>query len=304
MLKKTRSIFSLPEIPDTILALVLIYGIGSVFGLLLYGSFEMNKARTLAPKESITKIDDYFGNQFIKIMSPQKNTAIDNPVLIAGKANVFEANVRIRMKDEMQNILLDTFITAEGAYDKLYPFENTIDYISPSSKYIVMEIFEENAKDGTDMNKVIIPLVFKNYVDISNWRSYADNEYGYEIKYPDNWEPSNNASSSKYVLSEFNFVQTPSYPMQSTPHFRISVINKNDFANFSGIKKMPETNFSLNSYPAFKEPYDTNSGSESYLLEKNINIMTIKAFYDEKRDSEESKLIRDKILSTFKFIEK
>lgn len=304
MLKKTGSIFSLPEIPDAILALVLIYGIGTVFGLMLYGLFEVNKARVLNSKESVVKIDDYFGNQFIKIKSPQKNAIIDNPVSIVGEANVFEANIRVRIKDDMQNILLDTFITAEGAYDKLYPFEKTVDYIAPSSKNIVMEVFEESAKDGKETNKVIIPLVFKNYVDISNWKSYVNNEYGYEIKYPNDWGLSNNAGSAKYALSEFNIFQPPSYPTQKTPQFQISILDKSEYLKFSGREELPETNFYLNLYPAFKMQYDLKSGSESYYMEKGDNIVIINIYYDEKKDSEESKLKINKILSTFKFIEK
>lgn len=304
MLKETRSIFSLPEIPDTILALVLIYGIGTVFGILLYGLFEVNKTRAIVSKSSIVKIDDYFGNQFIKIKLPQKNAIVDNPVLIIGKANVSEANVRVRMKDNMQNVLLDTFITAEGAYDGLYAFEKTADYISPSSRNITMEVFEESAKDGKEIHRVIIPLVFKNYIDISNWKIHANNEYGYEIRYPDGWELSDGTSSVKYALNETVIFQSRSYPMQSTPQFKISVLEKKNYYNFSGIEELPEINSDLNSYPAFKQPYDIKSGYESYLLEKSGDIVAINVYYDEKRDSNETKLKIKKILSTFKFIEK
>ncbi|MFZ2970160.1 MAG: Gmad2 immunoglobulin-like domain-containing protein [Minisyncoccia bacterium] len=304
MIKETRSIFSLPEIPDTILSLVLIYGIGIIFGLWLYASFEMYKTRTITSKGSIVKINDYFGNQYIKIKLPQKNSAIDNPVLIAGKANVFEANVRVRMKDDMQNILLDTFITAEGAYDGLYAFEKTVDYIPPSSKNIVMEVFEESQKNGKEINKVIIPLVFKNYIDISDWKTHLNSGYGYEIKYPADWELSDSTASAKGTLSEFNIFKSPSYPMERTPQFQITIEDKNQYLKSTDAKELPETNFYLNSYPAFKQPYDIKSGYESYLLEKSGDIVVINVYYDEKRDSNETKLKIKKILSTFKFIEK
>lgn len=304
MLKKTKSMISTSEIPDTILALVLIVGVGSIFGLLLYGSFEVNKAKTLTTKKSIEKIDDYFGNQSIKIKTPQKNITIDNPVLIIGKANVFEANVRVRIKDDVQNILLDAFITAEGAYDKLYPFEKTVDYITPSSKNGVMEVFEESMRDGKEINKVIIPLIFKSYIDISIWKTRISNEYGYEIKYPNDWELSDSTGSAKYALSEFNIFQPPSYPMEPAPQFQISIFDKKEYFKFSDKEELPETNFYLNSYPAFKRPYDLKSGSEGYYLEKGDNVVIINIYHDEKRDGKEMEQKINKILSTFKFIEK
>ncbi len=305
MLKDPKPPFSLSALPDNILALTLIFGIGSVFGLLLYGSFEMNKAKLSEPKKPIQKIDDYFGNKFIKIKYPQKNTAVDNPVQIVGKANVFEANVRVKMKDEMQNVLLDTFITAEGAYDGLYPFEQSVDYTTPSSKYMVMEVFEESPRDGSEINKVIIPLVYKDFIDISNWKDHINSEYGYEIKYPEDWELSFGAGDIKYILNEINVFQRSADTTEESPKFQVSIIDKSDFDKLGNEEELPQANSNLNSYPAFSVSYDSSNGPESYYLEKGDILVIINMTYGENvQNKKESKKIASRILSTFKFIEK
>lgn len=158
---------------DTLSALILICGIGLLFGLLVYGSFELNKKNkiiitpTTKPVESLKPPEpSYFGNEFIQVKIPQKNSAIKNPVIVEGKANVFEANVRIKIKDDSGNILADTFATAEGAYDKLYPFNTEINYDAPATQKGIIEVFEESAKDGGEINKVVIPVKFEDYLSM------------------------------------------------------------------------------------------------------------------------------------------
>lgn len=304
MSNKPKPLFSLSAMPDNILALVLIFGIGSVFGLLLYASFEMNKKTISAPKEVPNKTDEYFGNAYIKIKSPQKNSVTGKPVQITGKANVFEANVRVRMKDEMQNILIDTFITAEGAYDGLYPFEQAIDYTTPSSRYMVMEVFEESPRDGTEINKVIIPLVYKDFIDISEWEKYENNTFGYEVKYPEDWELTDSTGSKKFILSETEISPRPADPEELSPKFQISVVNKKNYYNFSNGSKMPQANSYLNSYPVFIESYNSDSGPETYYLEKGDVIIILNMIYGENIElRKESKAMVNRILSTFKVIE-
>lgn len=164
----SKQIISLNTIPNMIFFVILIVGIGAVFGMLAYEIFEVNKKmvfvnETQKDEADILDKNKYFGNDFIQIKFPQKNTTIKNPVSISGKANVFEANVRVKIKDENENILADDFITASGWMDAKYPFEKEIDYLSPASPNGVIEIFEESTKDGNEIYKIIIPVIFENY---------------------------------------------------------------------------------------------------------------------------------------------
>lgn len=170
MPEKTISFSNLPGI---IIAVVLIVGIGTIFGLLGYLVLGIKENVTpVIPKPiqepSIEIKDNYFGNEFIQIKLPQKNAIIKNPVLISGKSNVNEANVRIRISDDNKNILVDNFITADGWLDNLYPFEKEIDYEIAQTKNGLIEIFEESAKDGSEIYKVEISVVFGEYTNVLN----------------------------------------------------------------------------------------------------------------------------------------
>jgi len=69
----------------------------------------------------------------------------------------------VKIKDENENILADDFITASGWVDAKYPFKKEIGYLSPASPNGTIEIFEENTKDGNEIHKIIIPVIFENY---------------------------------------------------------------------------------------------------------------------------------------------
>ncbi|MCK4891647.1 MAG: Gmad2 immunoglobulin-like domain-containing protein [Candidatus Pacebacteria bacterium] len=163
-----KQIISLNTIPNTIFFVVLIVGIGAIFGMWAYEIFETDKKlhfinKTQTDNASISDKNKYFGNEFIQVNSPQKNTIIKNPVLVSGKANVFEANVRIKITDDDRNILADDFIMADDWMDKLYPFEKKINYKTPQAKNGLIEVFEESAKDGNEINKIEIPVIFEDY---------------------------------------------------------------------------------------------------------------------------------------------
>jgi len=163
---KSKETISFSNLPSIIVVVIFIVGIGAVFGLLGYLVSGIKENITpVAQKPSIKITDGYFGNNFIQVKSPQKNTVVKNPVLISGKANVDEANVRIKITDANENILADTFITADGWMDKLHPFKKEINYKTPQTENGLIEIFEESARDGSEIYKVEIPVVFEDYED-------------------------------------------------------------------------------------------------------------------------------------------
>ncbi len=188
MQNKPKQTISFPNLPSIIIVVIFIVGIGAVFGLLGYLVSGIKENVTpVAQKPSVKVTDEYFGNDFIQVKLPQKNATIKNPILISGKANVDEANVRVKITDNNENILVDTFITADGWMDKLYPFEKELTYQTPQTKNGLIEIFEESARDGSEIYKVEVPVVFEKYEDaFSDWKVYRNEEYGFEMKYPEN----------------------------------------------------------------------------------------------------------------------
>jgi len=72
-----KQIISLNTIPNMIFFVILIVGIGAVFGMLAYEVFETNKKMVFVPetqkdKTGILDKNEYFGNDFIQIKFPQK----------------------------------------------------------------------------------------------------------------------------------------------------------------------------------------------------------------------------------------
>jgi len=163
MQNKPKQIISFSNLPSIIAVVVFIVGIGAVFGLLGYLISGIKENVTpVTQKPSVKIMDEYFGNEFIQVKSPQKNAVIKNPVLISGKANVYEGTVRVRITDDKKNVLANTFTTADGSMDKLYPFEKEITYETPQTENGLIEIFEESAKDGSEIYKVEVPVVFED----------------------------------------------------------------------------------------------------------------------------------------------
>lgn len=163
-----KQIISLNTIPNTVFFVILIVGIGAIFGMWAYELFETDKKlpfinKTQTNNASVLDKKEYFGNEFIQVNSPQKNTIIKNPILVSGKANVFEANVRIKITDDDRNILANDFIMADGWMGELYPFKREINYKISQTKNGLIEVFEESAKDGSKINKIEIPVVFEDY---------------------------------------------------------------------------------------------------------------------------------------------
>jgi len=99
-------------------------------------------------------------NDLLEVATPTPNQKISSPVLVSGKSNFFEAHTRIRIVDDNGNVLADTFATAEGWMDKLYPFSQEVKYSKPQTKNGLVEVFDESPKDGKELNKVSIPVEF------------------------------------------------------------------------------------------------------------------------------------------------
>ena len=152
---------------------------------------------TLQPSgRQATKPKAVSQNEFLEVTSPTTNQVIGSPFQIAGKANFFEGHVRIKIKDQSNQVLVDTFTTAEGSMDQLYPFSKLVSFKKPSAEQGIVEIFEESAKDGSEINKITIPVIFSNFAGSSTnansenatgWNTYTNSSLRYTLKYPAGW---------------------------------------------------------------------------------------------------------------------
>lgn len=97
----------------------------------------------------------------ITVQTPARNASIKSPVTISGQAKVFEATVQIRIKDASNITLAEkTVQAAEG--QKMSPYSAQIKYKKPTRSNGTIEVFEKSAKDGSEINKVAVPVTFKD----------------------------------------------------------------------------------------------------------------------------------------------
>lgn len=96
----------------------------------------------------------------IEVLNPRSGDSVKSGFRVEGNARTFENNVRIRLTDADGNILINTFTTANAEdIGQFGPFEKIINF-STDSKSGTLEIFQDSAKDGSEIDKVEIPLLF------------------------------------------------------------------------------------------------------------------------------------------------
>lgn len=94
----------------------------------------------------------------IWVNTPVANQTINSPLTIRGNALVFEATVSYRLKDTNGNILAQGFTMADSGAPDRGDFEAVLHFSPSSSGEGQLEVFEVSAKDGSDVNMVIIPV--------------------------------------------------------------------------------------------------------------------------------------------------
>ncbi len=98
----------------------------------------------------------------IKVTAPAPNEEITSPLVIKGEARTFEQAYAYRLSDESGAMIVEGFGTAHATDIGIFgPFESTLTFTKPQSRKGMLEVFQYSAKDGTEIDKVSIPVVFK-----------------------------------------------------------------------------------------------------------------------------------------------
>lgn len=97
----------------------------------------------------------------IKVDKPRAGTAVSSPLLVKGEARTFESTFQIRLKDSGGKIIKEKTATYQasdtgqfGAFGELLIFDK------PETDTGTLEVFSLSAKDGTEIDKITIPLKF------------------------------------------------------------------------------------------------------------------------------------------------
>jgi hypothetical protein len=110
------------------------------------------------PKAQV--LDDIEGTNIV-VDTPKANDIVGLPIIIKGKARVFENTVNYRIKNS-DGVLLENYATANSSdVGQFGPFTVSVNYPEPKGEKGTVEVFEYSAKDGSEINKVEIPVAFK-----------------------------------------------------------------------------------------------------------------------------------------------
>jgi len=98
----------------------------------------------------------------IMVSNPVSYELIGNVLILSGKARVFENTVNFHLKDRAGNTLVKDYVTAQSTdMGKFGSFYKETVYAPPQDSEGILEVFQVSARDGTEIDKVIIPVIFE-----------------------------------------------------------------------------------------------------------------------------------------------
>jgi len=123
------------------------------------------------------------GQTGITISGIKDGQTIYSPLVVFGRAPVEKDVLVVELRNAKHETLVKekTNIDDSGFYaiNKLnFDFKNTNEGF--------VAVYEEG-EDGSELNLVEIPVKFGN-LDTSNWQTYKNEEYGFEVIYPKDWQ--------------------------------------------------------------------------------------------------------------------
>lgn len=95
-----------------------------------------------------------------EIQQPKPYDLVGNPVLIGGIGNGFEATLQYRIHEGHDEIT--GHFNAGGGTGEHGQFQLAIDVAGAAFALdrLFVEIYEESARDGSEINKVIVPVIY------------------------------------------------------------------------------------------------------------------------------------------------
>lgn len=167
---------------------------------------------------------------------------------------------------------------------------------------------------GTVQPKKLSPISTENQpentdIDIKDWKTYSNEQYGFEFKYPDSWNPKENVNTELQIysvaLNQPEISANPKISFTKNPGgvgYEFLKFNLSGTVNVGGVSTQKES-FEPTSEFSFSNCNSKNSEGFRINLNKDNNEYEIWATYCQSEENFDANIF-DQILSTFKFIEK
>ncbi|MCK5061063.1 Gmad2 immunoglobulin-like domain-containing protein [Candidatus Parcubacteria bacterium] len=111
-------------------------------------------------------IESEFDEYIITVSNIKAGDNIVSPVVIEGDAVAFENTVIVELRNQEHETMVKEFVTVKSLdIGKSGPFSITLHFDFSSTKEGYVAVYEESAKDGSEVNLVEIPVMFNNLID-------------------------------------------------------------------------------------------------------------------------------------------
>lgn len=141
----------------------------TLFVLIVLVSFVLSRDTAYAPvvpielREEGGQDEQVWKN--IMVSEPVPGQKVGFPLKIVGQARVFENTVQYRVVDDAGNVLTDGYGMAEAKEaGEFGTFRILLTYREPTTPTGKVEVFSSSARDGSQENSVVIPVVFSQDV--------------------------------------------------------------------------------------------------------------------------------------------
>ena len=112
----------------------------------------------LVVEKPFTRADFEDISPAIIVNRPLGETEVASPVTVSGTANVFEANVLIRIVGSNDEVLAETFTTATCGTGCRGKFSEAVEFDVEEPTEARIQVYEESAENGKPINMIEIPV--------------------------------------------------------------------------------------------------------------------------------------------------
>lgn len=98
----------------------------------------------------------------ISVRAPRPNALVASPLVVEGLERTFEQNVVVRLKDAGGRELAKVAVTGTAPDLGIHgPYRAELIFDTPRTSSGVLEVFQNSPQDGSEIDKVVVPVRFE-----------------------------------------------------------------------------------------------------------------------------------------------